>query len=73
MDNIWCYKLAQHTHTYQVEARHATSGLTILHVEEKEDVNGPENEVEDSPSRGGADDVGLLGHHPESGPQPVHT
>lgn len=36
-------------------------------------MNGPEDEVEQSPSSRGADDVGLLGHHPESSPEPVHT
>lgn len=61
------------TYTYQVEAQHATSWLTILHIEEKEDVNGPKNEVEKSPSTSGADDVGLLRHHPESSSKPVYT
>lgn len=40
----------KHTHTYQVEPSHAASGLTVLHIEEKEDVNGSQNEVEEPPS-----------------------
>lgn len=62
-----------HTHTYQVEPSHAVSGLTVLHIEEKEDVNGPQNEIEESPSTSRTYDVGLLCYHPESSTQPVHT
>lgn len=63
----------KHTQTYQVEPSHAVSGLTVLHIEEKEDVNGSQNEVEDSPSTCWTYDVGLLRHYPESCTEPVHT
>lgn len=60
-------------YTYQVEASHAASGLTILHIEEKEDMNGPQNEVEDFPPSRWTYYVSLLRHHPESRTKPVHT
>lgn len=66
-----CNKLQMHT--YHIKANHAASGLTILDVEEEEDVNGSQNEVKESPSTGGTNDVSLLGHHPEGCAKPVNT
>lgn len=60
-------------HTYHIEANHAASGLTILDVKEKEDINGSQSQVEESPSTSGTNYVRLLGHHPESCTKPVHT
>lgn len=69
---LWCsYGLT--TNTYRVEASHAASGLTVFDIEEKEDVNGSQNKVEDSPASSWTYYVSLLGHHPESCTQPVHT
>lgn len=45
----------------------------MLHIEEEEDVDGSQHQVEEPPAVGGAYDVRLLGHHPESGAQPVNA
>lgn len=37
---LWTFISQLQKHTYRIEADHAASGLTILDVEEKEDVNG---------------------------------
>lgn len=61
------------THTYQVETSHTASGLTVLHIQEQEDVDGSQNKVEQSPSTSRTNNVSLLGHHPEGRTQPVYT
>lgn len=64
---------SEHKHTYQIKPSHAVSRLTVLHVEEEEDVNSSQNKIEEPPSACWPYDICLLGHHPKSCSQPVDT
>lgn len=64
---------SEHNHTYQIKPSHAVSRLTVLHVEEEEDVNSSQNKIEEPPSACWPYDIRLLGHHPKSCSQPVDT